>query len=326
MSEFRQDRTTGRWSIIAPERGARPGRPELPRPMAQRGMAHDPACPFCPGNEAMLPQIVDAISCDHAAGWIARAVPNKFPVVTPQDPLPGNLLQTGHGIHEVIIETPRHDADLDELSASEVRAVIEMWHRRYLDAVAQPGIACVCLFRNRGKSAGASQTHAHSQLIAVPFVPPRLAAALDWAEARFADSRICPTCDEVKRETAAGERIVDECEHFAALVPYTATGPLEQWIVPRTHTADFGMASGEALDALAAHLQRGIARLRSVAGDIAYKVTVDPGSRSAGHSPYAHWSLRILPEMITPGGFESLSGLAVNPSSPERDTQRLREA
>jgi UDPglucose--hexose-1-phosphate uridylyltransferase len=45
-----------------------------------------------------------------------------------------------------------------------------------------------------------------------------------------------------------------------------------------------------------------------------------------GHAeaPYFHWRLRIVPSVVTPGGFEIGGGLPINPSSPEGDTEALR--
>jgi UDPglucose--hexose-1-phosphate uridylyltransferase len=38
------------------------------------------------------------------------------------------------------------------------------------------------------------------------------------------------------------------------------------------------------------------------------------------------WSLRLVPRLHTPGGFEFGSGLAVNPTSPEEAAAQLRAA
>lgn len=325
MGGFRQDRITGRWTIVAPERSNRPGL------SAEAGIRqiqiadHDPHCPFCPGNEAMLPHILDEIAADTLPGWGVRAVPNKYPVLVPQAPIPPDPLQSGHGLHEVVIETPRHDADIDELPAGGIEAVIEMWHRRYRRAATQPEIACVALFRNRGSVAGASQAHAHSQLIALPQVPPHLEATLVRAGAHFSETGACLVCEELERELARGARIVRASERFVSLVPYAAANPFEQWIVPRKHIADFGMTAREDRDALAAQLQQAITRLKRAAGNVPYNLAIDPGSLAKAHAPFAHWSLRILPDLTVAGGFEKMTGLAVNPSSPEADARTLRE-
>jgi hypothetical protein len=39
-----------------------------------------------------------------------------------------------------------------------------------------------------------------------------------------------------------------------------------------------------------------------------------------------HWSVRIVPDLVRPGGFELGSGLPINPSRPEDDAAALRAA
>lgn len=326
MSEFRQDRTNGRWTIIAPERGGRPhdqtggDAPEMQR------AAFDPACPFCPGNEDMLPAIIEEASCERSPGWCARVVPNKYPIVTTDEEGRAGLPGDRAGVHQVIIETPRHDADLDQLPPENMRVVVDTWHRRFAGALALPGIEAAVLFRNRGNDAGASLGHAHSQLVALPLVPPRLESSLAWARAYHEEHLRCAVCEELRQEIETGERVVELTEEFAVLVPFAAAGPLEQRIVPRAHQPSFALADEASRAKLGIVLQRAILRMKSVANHPAYNLLVEPGSTHPDHADSAHWAIRILPHLTTPGGFELLSGISVNPSSPEHDAASLRES
>ena len=112
MSELRQDRTTGAWAIIAPERGLRPHQ-RFDQPPRNHVPRLEPTCPFCPGNESQLPGIIAEARRSRPPGWSVRIVPNKFPALTP-DAAPGHLMPGlhvmigGYGAHEVVIEHPRH--------------------------------------------------------------------------------------------------------------------------------------------------------------------------------------------------------------------------
>ena len=169
MSELRQDRTSGGWVIIAPHRGKRPqaaapARPSGPPP------AFDPQCPFCPGHEGELPGILAETKTPGAPGWTVRVVPNKYPAVQAQAETPQaaeHVAQAGFGVHEVIIESPRHDAQLDTLSPEERLAVVTAYRDRCQVLFAAPHIETVILFRNHGPSAGASLLHPHAQAIAL---------------------------------------------------------------------------------------------------------------------------------------------------------------
>ncbi|MDD3800393.1 MAG: hypothetical protein PHE36_14575, partial [Novosphingobium sp.] len=328
VSEFRQDPTTGEWTIIAPARGLRPHEPKTGGGTPDAPPAdYDPACPFCPGNEHMLPPLVEEKAHEgRPGGWYTRVVPNKFPILAQDEGWPDDPLAGGYGRHEVIIETPRHGADLPDLHPDEALAVIDTWQGRFRAALALPGIEAVILFRNRGKGAGASIAHAHSQLVALPMVPPRLAVAHAHALAHWEDHRGCATCDYLRRERETGERVVEHSGPFAVLVPFAQQAPFEQWIVPRDHRPLFGQEGAEERRALAGAIQRAIRRLKAVAGDVAYNLALEPGSPEARHEPATHWKMRVIPDLVTPGGFEMVSGLSVDPGSPEADVSRLREA
>jgi UDPglucose--hexose-1-phosphate uridylyltransferase len=69
---------TGRWAIIAPERGKRPsdylGKKEGSEERAPEN------CPFCPGNEHMTPPEIYRLNGEDGH-WRVRVVPNKFPAL-----------------------------------------------------------------------------------------------------------------------------------------------------------------------------------------------------------------------------------------------------
>jgi UDPglucose--hexose-1-phosphate uridylyltransferase len=328
MSELRQDRTTGAWVIVAPQRGARP-HARLPGERAQQRPRFDPACPFCPGNEAQLPGIVAETPAQDPPGWRLRVVPNKFPAVQLQPPpVAGGEHQArpGHGVHEVIIESPWHDAKPATMSASELTAVVSAYRARSRALREQDGIEAVILFRNYGQRAGASLMHPHTQIIALDFVPPKLAALGDWAERYHREHGACAMCEEIAIERKNGTRVVDENDAFVALVPFAAEHPFELWLVPKQHQASFTALADDALGGFAALLGRALRRLRAALDDPPYNFVVDSAPKGEGATPHLHWRLRLVPDVATWGGFELGAGLPINPSSPEDDARLLRAA
>jgi len=331
-SELRQDRTTGRWVIIAPHRHERPGAratrtqgsPELVRPR------FDPACPFCPGNEAQLPGIIAQASTPAAPGWTVRVVPNKYAAL--RSDTKGNTergeerTRDAYGFHEVIIESPFHDADLVSIGDPELDAVISTYRERCKLLIAQPGIEAAILFRNYGPSGGASLLHPHAQVLAIGLVPPYVARTADWSRDYYDKHGRCPTCDEIENERALGQRVVDDSANFIVLVPFAAESPFETWIVPKQHQATFTELEDRLVRELGGLLRRALRRLRSALGDPAYNFVVDSADRQHLGAPHVHWRLRIAPKLAMSGGFELGSGLPINPSSPEQDAAVLRAA
>jgi UDPglucose--hexose-1-phosphate uridylyltransferase len=328
MSELRQDRTTGGWVIVAPQRGRRP-QIHMPGEIAPKRVRFDPACPFCPGNEAQLPGIVAEAAAHGVPGWRLRVVPNKFPaVLSKPPPVAGadHQARTARGVHEVIIESPWHDAELAAMSADELNAVVGVYRGRSRILLEQDGIAAAILFRNHGRQAGASLAHPHAQIIALDIVPPKIAAAVEWGKRYHSEHGRCAQCEELAVESKSGERIVDENDAFVALAPYAAEHPFELWLAPKRHQASFTELADAALGDFAALLGRTLRRLRAALNDPPYNFVVDSAPKGELAAPYWHWRLRIVPDIATWGGFELGAGLPINQSRPEDDARLLRAA
>ena len=330
MSELRQDRLSGDWVIVAPERGARP-RQLKEHAHDAATPAHDPDCPFCPGNEAKLTQILEETPGGPPPGWLTRSLPNRFPALSPDAPAEARTegihkAAGGHGLHRVIIESPRHDGDLPFMDDRAVAAVIGAWRRCHGELIAAPGVEAVFLFRNRGLKAGASLRHPHSQAIATHFVPPRLAAREALARGLLVETGRCPLCEMLEFELAAASRIFLSGEHFACMVPFAATCPFEFLIVPRRHAACFSAITQAEAAELGAVLREALRRLHDAAGDPPYNLALETASRGEAGSPCQHWHLRVAPDITTPNGFDLAAGMPVNPHLPEADAGALSKA
>ncbi|PNY17215.1 galactose-1-phosphate uridylyltransferase, partial [Trifolium pratense] len=90
------------------------------------------------------------------------------------------------------------------------------------------------VFKNHGAAAGASMSHSHSQMIALPVIPPSVSARLGSMKDFFDQTGKCCIC-EIQRENL----LIDSSTYFFSLVPYAASFPFEIWIVPRYHSAHF---------------------------------------------------------------------------------------
>ena len=328
MSEYRQDAATGDWVLVAPERGRRPHLP-VRRDGASLPPHLDPSCPFCPGNEWMLPGIIEEVTREAPPGWHTRVVPNRYPAVSPDDadrlpPSPIGVAVPGSGHHEVIVETARHDADLSTLPRADADAVVQTWRRRSLALMERPSVRSVVVFRNHGRPAGASLAHPHSQVIATGIVPPRLAATAEWARSSYARNGRCVVCHAMEHELANGSRVVEVTGHFLAIVPFAAMAPFEQIILPRRHQSTLGESDDTALADLGPLLQRTLRRLAAVAENPPYNLVIEAVGKDDVEAPWLHWRLRVRPDVVTPGGFELGAGLPINPSRPEDDAAALR--
>ncbi len=263
--------------------------------------------------------------------WSVRVVPNKFPAVQPDlktiaEDAGRHRLQDGYGFHEVIIESPRHDADLVAMSDAEIEVVVSVYSERSRQLLYRPGIEAVVLFRNHGRRGGASLQHPHAQAVALALLPPTLAQLARWGHGYHHEHGRCPTCDEIGTERTLKKRIIEETQNFLVFVPFAAEHPFETWIAPIEHQASFlSMRDLQRIE-FAHLLRRTLNRLRRARDDPPYNFVIDSAARSQVQSTYLHWRLRIAPDLATSGGFELGSGMAINPSSPERDAAVLRKS
>src|SRR3989304_6490474 len=94
-NEIRQNKATKQSVIYASARRKRPG--DLFRKSIKRMTLPDldKNCPFCPGNEHMLPSIILEKQNRDSTQWLTRVVPNKFPALISE----GKLNRYSEGIY-----------------------------------------------------------------------------------------------------------------------------------------------------------------------------------------------------------------------------------
>jgi len=328
LPELRKDPVIGRWVIISPERGQRPTNfPNPPRSV-------DPKyCPFCPGQEEQTPIEVychrPATTSPNRPGWQVRVVSNKYPALR----IEGELLRASHGLyermqgigaHEVIIETPNHTADMADFSESEIYEVFRAYQHRYEDLARDRRFKYILIFKNDGEAAGATLEHAHSQLIATPIVPSRIADELTGASRYFDLKERCIFCDMIRQEIADGSRVVTEHTDFVTFCPYAGAFPFETWIAPREHRAHFGDTNEAALRGLAGALRDALQRLREALNNPAYNFIIHSAPLGERYSEYYHWHIEIIPKLTKTAGFEWGSGFHINPTPPEDAAAYMR--
>jgi UDPglucose--hexose-1-phosphate uridylyltransferase len=340
MSELRKDLISGRWVIIATERSKRPDdfRPaagSAARPAEARGF-----CPFCQGNEGKTPPEVFALRDGSAAdgpGWRIRVVPNKFPALTPGTSPPKHAKgifewMEGIGVHEVIIENPDHDRELGDLPADHLRDVLWVFQQRIRAVEGDLHYQYVQLFKNKGKEAGASLSHPHSQLVATPIVPKRIKEEVYGAERLLRSLKECVFCRMLREEQAMGERLVYQNRDFAVITPFASRFPFEMAVYPLRHSPYFTALRNEELEPLAEAMKATLNKLKGTLADPAYNLVLHQAPSPALSSKnwpdidhIYHWHFEIFPILTKVAGFEWGTGYYINPVPPETAAGFLKE-
>jgi len=330
MPELRKDPVVGRWVIISTERGRRPSDFTI-EPVRARSSN----CVFCPGSEAKTPpEILSIRSPDSAAnepGWSLRVVPNKFPALRIEgelEPEGEGLydMMNGVGAHEVVIETPSHDASLATISSDAVADVLLSYRERMVDLKKDPRFEYILVFKNHGAAAGASLEHPHSQLIATPIIPIMVMEELKGSSQYYEMKERCVWCDIVRQERRSRKkRVIAEANGFVALAPFAPRFPFETWILPTRHRSAFEEAGVEELRGLADLLGDFLRRMDRVLNGPPYNFMLHTAPLREGALEHFHWHLEIIPKLTNVAGYEWGSGFFINPVPPEDAAAALRE-
>ena len=225
--QLRRDPVTGRPALIAPERGLRRGAILPPAAIPENGQ-----CPFCEGNEAATPPEVHAIrrvgTGPNLPGWQCRVFPNLFPAVRAE-----------LGQHELIVESPTHLGSWTDLSVDQIARVLDVVGDRLRDGAHSGKWSSVQWFKNHGAAAGASLSHAHSQLLFLPAPPELLAAKVAVIAAATRRSGDCPYCQLIANERQEESRVVVDGPDYLITTAFAARFPYEMTVLPIRHQAHF---------------------------------------------------------------------------------------
>lgn len=341
MPELRRDPVIGYWTIISTERARRPVEYR-----AKKTVEDEARCPFCEGHESQTPPEVFAArrpgTSPDGPGWDVRVVSSKVPMLarTSGEAVRGELglyqVMDGVGLHEVVVESPRHKHDLDELSQAEVEKVLGVYVARLRELAKDERFEYAFLFKNHGHVSGVPKDvirHSRSQIVAMPIMPKRVKEEMAASDSYYNRRERCVFCDILKQETSEKSRIVAENAEFLSFCPFASRSPFEMRIMPRRHASDFSHLDEKDLPALAAVLKESLLRLRFLLDDPPFNLILHTAPHRTPSKeprrqalPSYHWYIQIAPRLTTSAGFEWGTGIHINPTPPEDAAMLLKSA
>ncbi|MFE7834962.1 DUF4931 domain-containing protein [Streptomyces sp. NPDC057474] len=248
-------------------------------------------CPFCPGGTECPDQFTT---------W---AFPNRWPAIAP-------------GRCEVMVHSPDHTLDFATMTRPQVRAVVDMWAERSQLMVRHTDVRCALVFENRGKDAGATVAHPHSQLFGLPLVPPLLGTE------RVASRENCAVC-------APGPKplLVRTDTHWITRIPQAPPAPYTLRLSPLRHVAGIDQLTDTERDGLADALGSAVRGLDAVfARPMPYQLWLHRTAEAGGHLTVTLAGLLRSPGRVRiPGAAELATGLAFTPVDPAVAAAALRD-
>ncbi len=308
-SEIRKHYFLDEYVIIAPRRAKRPDQAKLPKQQYVQKLGYKEKCFFCPENVHSNASVYEIIEDKK---WIVKVVENKYPALTLKNP-------KAFGKQEVVIDTPEHEKEINDLSIDHIVQIIEVYIERTRKISEIPGIKYISVFKNEGGKAGASVAHSHSQIIALPIIPPDIQREANVVDNYILEKKACPYCDIIKKEQKAKVRVVFEDKNIFAITPYASKAPYEAWILPKRHFRNIGDMMEKEEFSLAKTLKVLLSKLDSI--DLAYNYFIHNSLELENH----HWSLKIQPRPNIWGGLELGSGVVINSVVPEEAAKFYRK-
>lgn len=281
------------------------------------------ACPFCPGGAEEVPSLARGTEIDPRS----MIVPNRYPAFDGDESLavrnlgPVHVQAEASGIHELLIYSPVHDADVASLTDDEITTVMHVLRKRFVEHASEPHIRYTQAIINHGREAGASLAHPHGQLLGMPFVPGEILDE-ERAFARFSGG--CILCATIEAELVDEARVVIDNDDCVVVCPFWSGSPYEMLVIPRSHEVHLQDAGAGELAGVGRALRDAIAAIHKVHGDAAYNVYIHTAPHHHG-GPF-HWHLHVAPKLVTVAGFEMGTGVMFNIVPPEEAAAKLRAA
>ncbi len=339
ISEFRKDLVSKEWVLISSLRRQRPHFLKSAEPKSDVETQHRISkknCPFENPQKSGNPSPIlwypkPGVVSENLKDWFVQIIPNKYPFFLHSDvcPLTGNLGPyekiDGAGFHEVIIFRD-HNKDFKKMSSDEIVLALKVYKERYKMLEKDKCVEYILIFHNHGELAGASVSHPHSQLVALPIVPPDVSRSINGGHDFFEKNKKCVHCVMLDWEKKEKKRVVYENKHFITIVPYASRVPYEVRIFPRKHSSDFEEISEEEMSSFAESLKDALTRLARILKNPDYNFFIHTASAKVKNVPYYHWHVEILPRTYKWAGLELGTGIEVIAVPPEDAAENLRRA
>lgn len=329
-SQFRQDIVSGDWILIASGREdyfkkvMAKRKEEAKKAILTPGQIQDEikTCPFeepqKSGNEPAVWRYPK-----EGEKWKIQIIPNKYPsVATHYNTCPVQKNSGPYsnmeaiGFHEIVL-TRDHLRPIALLDKDEIKILINGYKERYLFLAKEKCLKYIFIFHNSGKEAGASVSHPHSQIMALPIIPPDVRRSLDGCNNYFKTTKKCVHCASLEWELKQKERIIYQNSDFAAVCPYASRTNFEIRIFPLKHSPNFENITSEEIEKLAGTMKYVFKSIYDKLENPAYNFFIHTAPLFDGSLCY-HWHIEIFPRVSIWAGFELGTGIEVVYVTPEK--------
>ena len=329
MSEIRYDLIHNEYILIAPERLHKPIEFVTPK------VLDTSKCPFCPGNENMTTKEIFSIKMN--GKWVTRVVPNLYKAVGIESNFDFdfdgmNEKFGGFGAHEIIIDTPKHNATLANMDLIEIYYYLKTIKQRVMDLKKDKRIVFLNIFKNKGIKAGASQPHPHTQIIGLGLMT-NFQKELFKRSYEFYKKHGKSMYEEIFVFESKNKRKIYQSNEFLTYAPFASSFAFESIIISKNFACVENM-DDDILKELSIHIKKLFNALNTELGEMDFNMLfyLAPINKNFENEDYFdeinnifRFFIRITPRIYNLAGFELMSNSAINPVVPEEVAKLLRE-
>lgn len=234
---------TGEWILVSPHRTKRPWQGKTEKSGNQEREKYDRTCYLCPGNTRSSGEVNPNYSEPFS---FENDFPALLPETTAKDERNGLLVAEAEtGICKVVCFSPDHSLTLPLMKTEDITKVVQLWKKEYAQLGAKENINYVQIFENKGDVMGCSNPHPHGQIWSQKSIPTEIQKKSKQFKEYWEKNKRSLLTDYLKQELELRERILEENDHFVALIPYWAVWPYEAMILPKMHYQHIGQLKAE---------------------------------------------------------------------------------
>lgn len=271
-------------------------------------------CPFCVGNEEQCE--LETFRLGNDKEWYVKSVYNRYPIIDDSS-------EEIYGLHEVMIDTNRHDGSFYNMTEIEFEYLFIMYKNRYTELKNKKNVEYVSIFKNYLRQAGASLEHPHSQIVTLPFIPPEIQNEIHISKEYFDMNNKCLYEGMINEEIELGERVVYNGTNFIAIVPSATkyTGEIRILFKNKISLDEISEIEIKELSSLFKNLFK---KIHYVEGDMPFNIYIHTYPANLDCKKYFNTHIHIIPRKYSFGGFELGTGVYVSSRKPEDIAEKLK--
>lgn len=322
---------TGEWVLVSPQRAKRPWQGQIEKKPVDNRPSYDPKCYLCPTNS----RIGGKTNPDYNKPY---SFINDFSALLKDTPKgkfeDGELFQAESisGICKVICFSSKHNLTIPEMNVEDIKDVVDLWQKEYIELGANEQINYVQIFENKGEVMGCSNPHPHGQIWSTSTIPVEQSKESNKQLHYYRKHGKTLLQDYLAKEIDKKERILFENDHFAAVIPFWATWPFEAMIISKKpHTSIANFTDAEKLGLADAYKKLTIMYDNLFETSFPYSAGIHQAPTDGEEHPEWHFHMHFYPPLLRSStvkkfmvGYEMLS----NPQrdiTPELSAKKLKE-